>query len=138
MTNIVDLPKQSLAITVWDHNKSKQNDYIGKTCLKEVDIVGYSFKNPFFPTFKKTHKSTVPSSNRKPLLASKLQFIYPLHQQQWREYPPMRQIEVSGYYLSHLSQFRRPHSRPQRQGGEVAALGRLDQTSKQSDIVIIL
>ena len=30
MTNIVDLPKQSLAITVWDHNKGKQNDYIGK------------------------------------------------------------------------------------------------------------
>ena len=31
MTNIVDLPKQSLAITVWDHNKSQQNDYIGET-----------------------------------------------------------------------------------------------------------
>ena len=33
MTNIVDLPKQSLAITVWDHNKSKQNDYIGEGLL---------------------------------------------------------------------------------------------------------
>ena len=33
MTNIVDLPKQSLAITVWDHNKSKQNDYIGESLL---------------------------------------------------------------------------------------------------------
>merc|ERR1719350_1743805 len=33
MTNIVDLPKQSLAITVWDHNKSKQNDYIGGLIL---------------------------------------------------------------------------------------------------------
>ena len=30
MTNIVDLPKQSLAITVWDHSKGKQNDYIGE------------------------------------------------------------------------------------------------------------
>ena len=29
MTNIVDLPKQSLAVTVWDHDKLKQNEYIG-------------------------------------------------------------------------------------------------------------
>ena len=40
MTNIVDLPKQSLAITVWDHNKSKQNDYIGKIITIINDYVG--------------------------------------------------------------------------------------------------
>ena len=33
MTNIVDLPKQSLAVTVWDHSKGKQNDYIGGLIL---------------------------------------------------------------------------------------------------------
>lgn len=33
MTNIVDLPKQSLAVTVWDHDKLKQNDYIGGLIL---------------------------------------------------------------------------------------------------------
>ena len=43
MTNIVDLPKQSLAITVWDHNKSKQNDYIGKNRSFKV-----SFSNLYF------------------------------------------------------------------------------------------
>ena len=33
MTNIVDLPKQSLAVTVWHHDKHKQNDYLGKQAL---------------------------------------------------------------------------------------------------------
>ena len=30
LTSIVDLPKQSLSVTVWDHDKLKQNDYIGE------------------------------------------------------------------------------------------------------------
>ena len=30
MTNIVDIPKQSLSVTVWNHNKGTQNEYIGK------------------------------------------------------------------------------------------------------------
>jgi hypothetical protein len=33
MTNIVDLPKQSLAVTVWQHDKLKQNDYLGGLVL---------------------------------------------------------------------------------------------------------
>ena len=36
MTNIVELPKQSLAITVWDHSKgTQQNDYIGNNIRKQ-------------------------------------------------------------------------------------------------------
>ena len=30
MTNIVDLPKQSLAVSVWHQEKLKQNDYLGR------------------------------------------------------------------------------------------------------------
>lgn len=33
ITNIVDLPKQSLAVTVWHHDKMKQNDYLGGLIL---------------------------------------------------------------------------------------------------------
>ena len=29
MTNIIDLPKQSLSVTIWNHNKGKQHEYIG-------------------------------------------------------------------------------------------------------------
>ena len=46
MTNIVDLPKQSLAITVWDHNKGKQNDYIGKG-LCPYYIISYNKQGYF-------------------------------------------------------------------------------------------
>jgi hypothetical protein len=30
MTNITDLPKQSLTITVWHHDKENQPEYIGQ------------------------------------------------------------------------------------------------------------
>jgi len=33
MTNIVDIPKQSLSVTVWNHNKGTQNEYIGGLIL---------------------------------------------------------------------------------------------------------
>ena len=29
MTNIADLPKQSLSVTVWNHSKGRQHEYLG-------------------------------------------------------------------------------------------------------------
>jgi hypothetical protein len=33
MTNITDLPKQSLTITVWHHDKENQPEYIGSSII---------------------------------------------------------------------------------------------------------
>jgi hypothetical protein len=44
MTNITDLPKQSLTITVWHHDKDNQPEYIGRS-----DQNPYSHKSNFIP-----------------------------------------------------------------------------------------
>lgn len=33
MTNIADLPKQSLSVTVWNHSKGRQHEYLGGLIL---------------------------------------------------------------------------------------------------------
>ena len=36
LTSLVDLPKQSLSVTVWDHDKLKQNDYVGEQSFLDL------------------------------------------------------------------------------------------------------
>jgi hypothetical protein len=43
MTNITDLPKQSLTITVWHHDKDNQPEYIGRSERT------HSYKSNFTP-----------------------------------------------------------------------------------------
>ena len=52
MTNITDLPKQSLTITVWHHDKENQPEYIGQYIVRiltnTVPVYRFREKNRFF------------------------------------------------------------------------------------------
>ena len=52
MTNISDLPKQCLTITVWHHDKENQPEYIGQYIVRiltnTVPVYRFREKNRFF------------------------------------------------------------------------------------------